>query len=377
MNITTKLTLCDEPTTAALEEAVRKTLVSGTNSLLILASDSDNWDPDKVDRLLRSLKVPVFGGVFPCLIFEGKQHKQGTLVVGLDFTPEIVMVENLSQSKESIDQQLAENALTIANAAHLITIVDGLTENIERLTEELYAITGKNSTVIGCGAGSIDFVQRPCLFTNNGMIFDAALIAVIPIPFNFGLSHGWEVLEGPFLVTKSEGATLETLNYSPAFEVYKEHVEKNSRLTFAEHEYFELAKTYPLGIENIEGEILVRDPVVVEGNSLVCVGEVPENSIIYLLKGTPSNLIAAAGEAAKVACDTRGVVEEERLSVVLFDCISRSLFLEKDFDKELESIKENLDGVSDIFGALTVGEIANSKHGPIEWLNRSTVVAVF
>lgn len=377
MNITTKLTLCDEPTTGALEEAVRKTLVPGTNSLLILASDADNWGPDKVDPLLRSLKVPVFGGVFPYLIFEGTQHKQGTLVVGLDFTPELVVVENLSQSKEAIDEQLAEHALTIANAAHLITIVDGLTENIERLTEELYAITEKSSTAIGCGAGSIDFVQRPCLFTNKGMIFDAALIAAIPTPFKFGLSHGWEVLEGPFLVTKSKGAVLETLNYSPAFEVYKKHVEKNSSLTFAEHEYFELAKTYPLGIENIEGEILVRDPIVVEGNSLVCVGEVPENSIIYLLKGIPSNLIAAAGAAAKFACDKRESVEEERLSVILFDCISRALFLENDFDKELESIKENLDGVSDVFGALTVGEIANSKNGPIEWLNRSTVVAVF
>jgi hypothetical protein len=223
----------------------------------------------------------------------------------------------------------------------------------------------------------MDFVQRPCLFSNKGMISDAALVAAIPVPFKLGISHGWEVLEGPYLVTKSNGNIIETLNYSPAFDVYKEHTEKNSGLSFSECDFFEISKTYPLGIENLEGEILVRDPIVLEEKSLVCVGEVPENSVVYLLKGTPESLISAAGDAAKIAYGSAEFVDNEDLSVMLFDCIGRSLFLESYFEKELKSIAENLGGYSGVFGALTLGEIGNSVNGPIEWLNKSTTIAVF
>jgi len=376
MNITTKLTLCDEPTTAGLKKALQDTLMAGTKGLLILASEADQWVPDKVDALLTSIDTPIFGGVFPYLVFEGKQLKHGTLVIGLNVAPEVVLIEKLSQSEAAIEAQLEDNNEVIRKAKHLITIVDGLTENIERLTEGLYAITGQNSTTLGCGAGSLDFVQRPCLFTNKGMIGDAALVAAILTPFRLGLSHGWEVLEGPYLVTKSTGNVLETLNYSPAFDVYQEHVEKSSGLKFSEHDFFEIAKTYPLGIESLDGDILVRDPIVLEDKSLVCVGEVPENSMVYLLKGTADNLVSAAGGAAKIAYDASGATDDG-VSVLLFDCISRALFLGDDFDQELKAIDKNLAGHGETFGALTLGEIGNSVNGPIEWLNKSTVIAVF
>lgn len=377
MKITTKITLCDELTTTALDQALQQTIVPGTNSVFILACQADEWNADKVDALLTGLEIPVFGGVFPYLVFEGRQLEQGTLVIGLNITPELVWIENLSTSKDAIEEQLKVNSLAIKDAKHLIMIVDGLTENIERLTEGVYGLTGESATTLGCGAGSLDFVQRPCLFSNKGMLCDAGLVAAIPASFKLGISHGWKMLEGPYLVTKSNGNILETLNYRPAFDVYKEQVEKSSGLQFRDHEFFEIAKTYPLGIENLEGDILVRDPIILKDKSLVCVGEIPENSVVYLLKGAAENLIDEAGSAAKIAYDTNQAADNSNMSVVLFDCVSRVLFLDDDFDKELKSIEENLSGHSDFFGALTLGEIGSSINGPVEWLNKSTAIAVF
>ncbi|MGB1263622.1 MAG: FIST signal transduction protein [Cognaticolwellia sp.] len=352
-------------------------LVPDTKSLLILANDADQWQPEQLDPILMRQTVPVFGGIFPELIYAGQQLKQGTLVVGLNVIPDLVVIENLSQGRESITAQLEQQSSVIKKEKSLITIVDGLAENIERFIEGLYGITGQNSTTLGCGAGSLDFVQKPCLFSNKGMICDAALVAGIPTPFKLGLSHGWQVLEGPYLVTNSNGNILETLNYSPAFDVYREHIEKNAGVNFDEHDFFDIAKTYPLGVENLAGEILVRDPIVLENKSLVCVGEVPENSVVYLLKGTPESLISAAGGAAKLAYETHGLVDNEDSSVLLFDCISRALFLDDTFDRELKSIEKSLNGYGEVFGALTLGEIGNSINGPIEWLNKSTAIAVF
>lgn len=377
MRITTKLTLCDDPTIASFEQAILNTLTPDTKSLLILASESDSWCSEEVDALLTNLKIPILGGVFPFIIFEGNQLSNGTLIIGLNVSTNVFVVENLSHGKCNIESQLEILSPQIASERHLMTIVDGLTSNIQRFTEGLYEITGYHSVSFGGGAGTLDFVQKPCLFTNQGMLFDAAIIAAIPTPFRLEVSHGWEIAAGPFLVTRSEGNVLEKLDYKPALDVYQTHVVKNTEQPFDLSSFYDIAKGYPLGIENLEGDILVRAPLSEDKKSLICLGEIPENSIVYLLKGVRKNLIAASGESAKLAYKANKSTHENDTSVVVFDCISRPLFLGDDFCKELSIIKENVNNHSHIFGALSIGEIGSSNNGPIDWLNKSTAIAVF
>jgi len=61
---------------------------------------------------------------------------------------------------------------------------------------------------------------------------------------------------------------------------------------------------------------------------------------------------------------------------VVFDCISRALFLGAAINDELAVIESALAGCEDIFGALSLGEIASSRAGVIELMNKSTVVAL-
>jgi len=50
--------------------------------LLVLACDANGWTPEALDPLLRALPKPVFGGVFPHIIHESRNHERGTLVLG-------------------------------------------------------------------------------------------------------------------------------------------------------------------------------------------------------------------------------------------------------------------------------------------------------
>ena len=59
---------------------------------------------------------------------------------------------------------------------------------------------------------------------------------------------------------------------------------------------------------------------------------------------------------------------------MFIDCISRVLFLEKDFEKELAAV---YDPKYPLFGALTIGEIANNKHDYLEFYNKTSVVGSF
>lgn len=60
---------------------------------------------------------------------------------------------------------------------------------------------------------------------------------------------------------------------------------------------------------------------------------------------------------------------------LLFDCISRQLFLEQDFSKELEGISDAL-GCNNLLGALVLGEIASGPSGVIHFHNKTAVTAV-
>ena len=55
------------------------------------------------------------------------------------------------------------------------------------------------------------------------------------------------------------------------------------------------------------------------------------------------------------------------------DCISRVLFLEGDFEQELQAVSRS--GIP-LIGALTLGEIANSRNDYLEFYNKTSVVGV-
>ncbi len=360
-----------------LDVAIKRLRKEGSRSFMLLACEEDHWDPAILGAWLKTIDVPVFGGIFPRIIQRAECHRHGTLVIGFPARAEIVVVKRLSD-RAGVEPQLQASAPILERSESLIVLFDGLSPNLEAFVEGLYAIVGVRCVVVGGGAGHLDLVQRPCLLSNTGMLEDAALLVTLPGAIDRGMAHGWQRLCGPFLVTRSHGNVLEELNYQAAFDVYRKEVEAHSDQRFAERDFFSISKTFPLGIEGVDGDFLVRDPIKHAGDALVCVGEVPQNATVYLLKGEAGALIASAGEAALAACSERkrrGNAVDASVALV-FDCISRVLFLGAAFDDELAAIKSALADCDEIFGALSLGEIASSKGGVIELMNKSTVVAL-
>lgn len=360
-----------------LDVAIGRLREGGSRSFMLLACEEDHWDPAILDTWLKTIDVPVFGGIFPSIIHCAKRHRHGVLVAGFPARAEVAVIKRLSD-RAGVEQQLQNSAAQFDGSQSLIVLFDGLCQNLEAFVEGLYAIMGLRAAVVGGGAGHLDLVQRPCLLTNAGMFEDSALLVALPGAIDRGIAHGWQRLSGPFLVTRSLGNVLDELNYQSAFEVYREAVETHSGQRFSDTDFFSIAKTFPLGIESVDSDFLVRDPIKQAGDALICVGEVPQNATVYLLKGEADALIASAGDAAQAACaerQHRGNVVSPPI-VMVFDCISRVLFLGTAFDDELAAIDAALIDCGDVFGALTLGEIASSKGGVIDLMNKSTVVAL-
>lgn len=359
-------------TIEGLKETISKiTSDPEVNALVIVACSENEFTPEQVDPIIKSLELPLMGGVFPAIMVNHNIYKKGTVIWGVKRTVTICKVENISSEDEDITNKLEESLQdSIDNKALQIVFVDGFSKRIGALTSGLHELIGLTSDTVGGGAGSLDFVQRPCLFTNDGMKQDAAVIATVSGRAGVGVAHGWTKIGGPYRVTESEQNTIISLDWRPAFEVYKEIVEAHSDQKFTDDNFFDIAKAYPFGLARLDGEHIVRDPLMVEGKgSLVCVGEVNTGEHVDILNGNTPSLLAAAGDARKIADDYLDGAPQIR---IFMDCISRVLFLDNEFETEIAAVKhdDNL-----LLGICTIGEIANHGDEFVEFYNKTSVVA--
>lgn len=309
----------------------------------------------------------IIGAIVPFVIYDTEFFNKGVISYDLDENDEFTIVENMQDyipSKEFFDKTKS-----------LIVVLDGLSSQITNFLEKLFEASSLDTQIVGGGAGKMTFEREPVIFCKNKFYKDASIIISLSNHLSIAIENGWEVLKGPFLATNSEKNILKNLNFRPAFEVYKEIVEKDSKHKFGDDNFFDIAKSYPLGIIKYDKEIVVRDPIMVdeEGN-MILVGDIPLNSSVNILIGKPDNLIKSSANAIKKSCAKK--FNKEPKSLILFDCISRSIFLGDKFNDELELMKLNLESSIKLCGALTLGEIANNGNEYISFYNKSCVVGV-
>lgn len=361
-------------TIEGFQNIIKSTLdIKDVKSLLILSCDYNGFTPDNIDPVLRKIEVPVLGGIFPCIIDGKKILECGNIVVGISKEIEVHVIHELSDDNKDYDEILDKKIAEIGNMRTMLVFVDGFSKRISAFIESLFNILGLEINYIGGGAGSLSMEQKPCILTNEGLIIDGAVLALLNLESGVGVSHGWESISGPYKVTESDRNIVKTLDWQPAFEIYKKVVEKHSGKVFSADNFFDIAKAYPFGITKIGAERVVRDPFVVgENNSMVCVGEVPEGAFVDILNGNESSIIEAAGKALALAKTSFKVQTDQRISIFM-DCISRVLFLDDKFSEELTAVH---DESQPLIGACTIGEIANSGSDYLEFYNKTSVVAI-
>ncbi len=351
---------------------------SDVQCLMLLGCDANGWTPGEIDPILKSLNIPIFGGIFPKIIYGQQAFDKGVLIVGLPGRPEILVVPDLSDPEADYNRILEAPSLAWmekepAQDDTIIVFVDGLSKRIASLVEALFLAFGLERNFIGGGAGSLSFRQKPCLITPDGLVMDSGLIVRLPLRSGVGVAHGWQPISVSMKVTEADRNTIYSLDWQPAFERYRELVEAHSGKIFTADNFFDIAKCYPFGISRLGGELVVRDPVTTDGcKGLVCVGEVPSGSFVHLLSGTPETLIVAAAHARYLAMDSAPDGVTDNAATFFVDCISRALFLENRISEELEAVT----GAGEVFGAMTLGEIANNGHDYLEFYNKTAVVAL-
>lgn len=344
-----------------------------TQGLFILSCDKNDYDPDVVKKILQDVQVPVFGGIFPEIIYGKEKLDTGVVIVGLLKQPRVAVIRDLSHPDADFGKQLENQFSEMPDFKTIFVFVDGMSKPITPFINTLFDKFGPNYNYMGGGAGSLSYKQKPCLYTNQGLVKDSAVIALMNIQSGIGISHGWKTIAGPYKVTNSAKNKIMELNWKPAFELYRDIIRIHSGKTITRDNFSEISKRYPLGLKKAVTDSIVREPLMIDENgSLVCIGDVPRNSFVNILNGNSETLIGGAQMA--LALSRESFDTDKRCDLTFFiDSMSRVLFLEDKFSLELEAVynEEN-----PLIGALTLGEIANSGKNYLEFHNKTSVVGV-
>lgn len=344
----------------------------GFGTLLVLGCDRNDWPADELNALLARINTPVLGGIFPAIAMDNQQHEHGAIVLGLRERPQTARITGMSDPAANFEKQLLDQVdhwQGMDEEGTLVVLVDGLASRISSLVEDLFFVFGLENNFVGGGGGSLSFEQKPCIISSHGIEADVAVIIRLPRVSTIGVTHGWSSISDALEVTEADRNVVKTLNWQPAFEAYKAIVDAHSADPITREAFFDTAKSYPLGLQKIGGAMVVRDPLMVQNESeLVCVGEVPQGSFVRVLNGNANSLLDAAREARRIVSTDPGNADGQLL---LFDCISRALFLGPDIGQELSALTQG----DTAFGAFTLGEIANSGKDYLEFLNKTTVLA--
>ena len=348
-------------------------------SLYLLGCDENQWTSEAIDPVLQAQVLPLMGGIFPRVIHQQSDYTTGYVLVGLYTELNPVLVEGLSDSGCDYEAVLDEAIDEEQEFSTMLVIVDGLSSRISAFVDSLFAIFGSEINYIGGGAGSLSFQSKPCVLTNRGAMQDAAVLGLLKESVPIQVGHGWRPYHTGHLITEVEKNVVKEIDYKNALEVYADiiapHLKDGEGLN--KDNFFTNAQSFPLGIKRADSDYIVRDPIAIDDEgALICVGELTKGDRIDILTAQPEDLIASAGTIAQASADEISQDKQVR-GVMLIDCISRALFLQETFQQELAAARAPFGDDSQLFGALVLGEIANSGAGYLEFYNKTSVITHF
>lgn len=355
------------PDLSSLRETLQKIqLDDQIRGLLLLGCDKNRPSTQEISGALCLNSKPLIGGIFPEIIADGQRKETGFVLISLHEELGVAIIES-NENSEAIDTQIASWLSSYPNnIGSVFCFVNAFWQNKTTFMNSLYNELGPFVNYLGGGAGSLSFESFPCIFANHSIYENAAVLGTIKQTISMGTAHGWHPISDVIKVTETNGNAIITLNYEPAFKVYKEIVELHSQQHFSDTNFFEIAKSYPLGLVKLDDEMIIRDPYNTKDNVLYVVDEVPQGEYIRIMNGNIESLL----EGAKKAVNSTNNVEGNKICI---DCISRVLFMQEEFTQELDFLNKN----KPVNGVLSIGEIANPGNSILELYNKTVVIATW
>ncbi|MEV0898300.1 FIST N-terminal domain-containing protein [Actinoplanes sp. NPDC049802] len=263
-----------------------------------------------------------------------------------------------------------EAASCLAAVGHphraLLMIGDGLAANQHDIVRGAFSVAGAAVPLVGGCAGDGYAYERTYQFHGgrDGVeILSEAVVGVAigsDAPLGVGIAHGWRKTGSAMIVTSSRDGRVHELDGEPALDVLLRTLGLDESSLDDGDAFRHAAFLHPLGLSRRSGEDirLIHDWDRSE-RSLICLADVPQGALAWLMEADPGSLADAAGQSAGQALDMIG--GRQALGALVFDCAARRLTLGDDgVDRENDGLLTAMPTVP-FAGFYTNGEYARVR----------------
>ena len=258
---------------------------------------------------------------------------------------------------------------------HLLVFSDGLNANADEFLRGLsYKLEGGVSITGGLAGDVHDSNETFVINQNAGVKNTITAVGLYSknLQVCCSTSHGWRPFGKNRIVTKAEDNILYELDGEPALPLIRSFLGKNV------DNLLESALQFPIGIEKYEDDsFLVRSIIGIdEGkDSLIFAGNIPEGSVVRLLKARFDDLVDSAKKSARRSKElSKGKPD---LAIVVSG-VGRRMVLKQMADVEIETIEKVIGSKSAITGFYGYGEFMTSyRGGPCQLYNQSLTITTF
>lgn len=325
-------------------------------------------------------KVPLAGAIFPALVRDGQFLTDGVWLLCFEQMPYFALYDNLPAETAEAERAAERIANDVrAQIDHvpdltLFMLFDAMVPNIGTLLDTLYLHLANRVHYAGANAGSETFQPMPCLFDSSRTVQNGLLLMLLTRHKGAILEHGYHANPHTSYATSTKGNCISQIDWRPAFEVYRELVREHFGEEVTAENFYQYGVHFPFGIVRANHHVLVRIPVMLtEDGSLFCVGEVPANSVLTLLKAPTVRTVETLHKLHEGLNKLNGDVAGEEL--LLFYCAGRRLHLGGAMaTTELEAFS-GLTRAGRVAGALSLGEIGGSTVQGYPLFHNATLVA--
>lgn len=290
------------------------------------------------------------------------------LALGAGFEIQTAVARDVSNGRRAAGMLVAGAVSGLQRPEQLLMLLcDGLTYEQHEIVRGAHVVVGAAVPLVGgCSADEQTYTQTH-QFHGDGRGVEILSDSVVGvglgsdgrIGIGIGIEHGWHKTGTAFEVTASRGGVVQELDGRPALDVYLEHCGLDPALVQDELKFRRAAFGKPLGMSRRSGEdIRVIHAGDVAAGSLVCLADVPQGALVWVMEADAEGLIDAARTSSESAL--AGLSGDPAVAMLVFDCGARKAMLsEEQLVEEVAQLSAGAAGTP-LAGLYTFGEIART-----------------
>lgn len=326
---------------------------------------------DAINTFLKKMVVPVSGGIFPEIIYNGQYYADRMMAILWFDETEIQTFHDASNLNSALHQQ-QESIVKNTHYQSSFVFSNTKTRAAESALDAFYYRSGQNVQYAGAGAGDLADLEAPSIVSNQGLVADALQITYLPCKLRADVGHGWSVLSGPHLVTESEENRVKALDYHNIVTYYEDLIRNHVGEEAKDLSLGEMINMYPVGIQPYDEDMIVRDILSYSEDCMQFIGDIPVFSSIYILKAKRESLLKYVKDNAD---RFKQIGRDKPDMSFIFSCAGRRKYMAEKSEDELAILMDSLKESNQVLGVSSIGEIASNSTGLARLHSMSLVVA--